>query len=106
MQMEEVIPVKVTKRGILIPHEALGELDSAEIEVVREKGQIVIRPKPQLIDARARVAQVLRDAGLLYEPDWKQPPLVSPQERARLAQKLAADPPLSEMIIADREDRV
>ena len=104
--MEEAIPVQVTKQGILIPHEALGELDRTEIEVVREKGQIIIRPKPQPVDERTRVAQVLRDAGLLYEPDWEQPPSVSPQERARLAQKLASDPPLSEMIIADREDRV
>ena len=90
--MEEAIPVQVTKQGILIPHEALGELDRTEIEVP--------------VDERTRVAQVLRDAGLLYEPDWEQPPSVSPQERARLAQKLASDPPLSEMIIADREDRV
>ena len=103
--MEEMIPVQVTKKGILIPHEALGELGRAEIEVVREKGQIVIRPKPQLVDERAHVAQVLRAAGLLYEPDWKQPPPVSQQERARLAQKLASSPPLSEVIIADREDR-
>jgi bifunctional DNA-binding transcriptional regulator/antitoxin component of YhaV-PrlF toxin-antitoxin module len=106
MQMEEMIPVQVTEKGILIPHEALGELDRVEIEVVRDKDQIVIRPKPQLVDERGRIAQILRDAGLLYEPDWEQPPPVSPQERARLAQKLASTPPLSEVIIADREDRV
>lgn len=47
-----------------------------------------------------------REAGLLYEPDWEQPPPVSPQERAYLAQKLTADQLLSETIIADREDRV
>ena len=104
--MERVIPVQVTKEGILIPHEALGELDKSELEAVREEGQIVIRPKPQPLDERAQVRQVLRDAGLLYEPGHSLPRPVSPKVRARLAQKLASGPPLSEEIIADREDRV
>lgn len=101
-QMEETIPVQITEKGILIPIEALGELERTEIEVAKDKGQIVIRPKPQLVDEPARVAQVLREAGLLYEPDWEQPPPISFEERARLAQKLTTDPPLSEVIIADR----
>jgi hypothetical protein len=104
MQMGEMIPVQITERGILIPHEALGDLEGATIGVVREKGQIVIRSKPQRVDERARVTRVLREAGLLYEPDWEQPPPVSPQERERQAQKLAPVPSLSRTVIADRED--
>jgi hypothetical protein len=105
MWMEETIPVEVTEKGLLIPYEALGELDKGEVEAVREKGQIVIRIKSQSVDEQARVRQVLKSAGLLYEPDWEQPPPVSEQDRARLAKKLASGSPLSEMIIADREDR-
>ena len=103
--MERTIPVQVTERGILIPDEALGELDKGELEAVREEGRIVIRPKSRPADERARVGQALRAAGLLYEPDWEQPSTVSQEERARLAQKLASGLPLSEVIIADREDR-
>ena len=104
--MGKTIRVTVTDRGILIPDEALDGLDRDELEAVREGDRIVIQPKSQPIDERARVAQVLRDAGLLYEPDWEQPPPVSERERARLARKLASSPPLSEVIIAEREDRV
>ena len=103
--MERTIPVQVTERGILIPHEALGELDKGELEAIREEGQIVIRRKLQPVDERARTRQVLRAGGLLYEPDWELPSPVSAGERARLARKLASGPPLSEAIIADREDR-
>jgi hypothetical protein len=41
----------------------------------------------------------------LYKPDWETPPDVPPEERARLAKKLAQGQPLSEVIIAEREDR-
>jgi hypothetical protein len=105
-QMEQTITVQVTDKGILIPDELLGDLESVELEVVREEGQIVIRPKQQPVDERARVDRALRAAGLLYEPDWELPPPVSLREREHLAQKLASDPPLSEEILADREDRV
>ena len=103
--MEKTIPVEVTERGILIPYEVLGELDKGELEAVREEGRIVIRHRLDLADDRVRVGQVLRGAGLLYEPGWEQPPAVSEEERARLAKKLASGSPLSEVIIADREDR-
>jgi virulence-associated protein VagC len=104
--MERTISVQVTDKGILIPDEALGELELVELEIVREEGQIVIRPKRQPVDERDQVEQALRSAGLLYEPDWEVPPPVSLKERAHLAQKLASEPPLSEVILADREDRV
>lgn len=66
----------------------------------------MIHPKSTRADTRAQVRQVLRTAGLLYEPDWETPPPVSPEERARLAQKLGQGRPLSEIIIEEREDRV
>ena len=104
--MERTISVQVTDQGILIPDDALGELETAELEIVREEGQIWIRPKRQPVDERDQVEQALRAAGLLYEPDWELPSPVSAKERARLAQKLASEPPLSETILAEREDRV
>jgi hypothetical protein len=103
-QMEKPIPVQITEKGLLIPHEVLGEWGESELEAVREEDRIVIRPKLDQ-DERIRVAQTLRAAGLLYEPDWEQPLPVSEKERARLARKLASGSPLSEMIIADRKDR-
>jgi len=103
--MEQTLSVKITETGIWIPDEALGELNKDELEVVREEDRIVIRPKRLSADDRAQVQKVLRDAGLLYEPDWEQPPQVPPQERARLAEKLASGKPLSEEILAEREDR-
>ena len=104
--MEKSIRVQVTEEGILIPREALGELDEGELEAIRETGRIVIQLRPQSLDERNQVRQVLRDAGLLYEPSWSPPSPVSQSERARLAQKLGSGPPLSEEIIAEREDRV
>ncbi len=74
--------------GMLIPRTALGDSSIQELEVVRENGVIVIRPKPALSDTRTRVRHILREAGMLYEPKWETPPPVSPEERARLAEKL------------------
>ena len=62
--------------------------------------------KREPADERTLVTQALRAAGLLYEPDWELPPPGSLQERAYLAQNLSAGPPLSELILAAREDRV
>jgi len=100
--MEKSIPVEATDRGLLIPREVLGELEGGELEAVMDEGRIIIRRKLDPADEKARVAQALRDAGLLYEPNWDPPSPVSEQARSRLAEKLASDPPLSEMIIADR----
>ena len=90
---------------MLIPHESLGDLDAEELEAVRDKGTIVIQPKSTAADERTQVRQVLRDAGILYEPDWAPPSPVSPAERMRLAHKQGKIGPLSEVIIADREER-
>ncbi len=104
--MKTTIAVRMTAKGLLIPRTALGDWEKEELEAVREKQAIIIRPKPTSGDTRAQVRQVLRRAGMLYEPDWETPPPVSTKERARLAKKLAQGQPLSKLIIADREDRV
>ena len=78
------IAVHRTPRGLLIPRAALGDWYAEELEAVWEKQAIVIRPKPARTSTRDQVRQVLREAGMLYEPHWETPPPVSPEERARL----------------------
>ena len=99
------IAVQMTPQGLLIPRAALGDWYTQELEAMWGKREIVIRAKPTPADERSQVRQVLRAAGMLYEPHWETPPPVSPEERARLAKKLAQGQPLSEIIIEDREDR-
>ena len=99
------VNVQITREGLLIPREALGDMDTEELEAVREEGTIVIRPKSATAGERSQVRQVLRAAGMLYEPEWQPPTPVSPAERMRLAEKLSQAGPLSEVIIADRGDR-
>jgi len=103
--MDTTVTVQITRKGLLIPREALGDLGAEELEAVRKEGTIVIRPKSATADERTQVRQVLRAAGMLYEPEWEPPTPVSPEERTRLAQKLGQAGPLSEAIIADRGDR-
>ncbi len=106
--MATTIAVQMTPQGLLIPHTALGDWSTKELEAVWEKRMIVIRPKrpkPTPVDTRPQVRRILREAGMLYETGWETPPSVSPEERARLAKKLAQGQPLSEIIIADREER-
>jgi hypothetical protein len=64
-----------------------------------------IQPKSATADERTQVRQVLRAAGIPYEPGWEPPAPVSPEARTRLAQRLGRIGPLSEVIIADRGDR-
>ena len=103
--MATTLTVQMTPQGLLIPRAALGGWYTKELEAVWEEHKIVIRPRPTPADVRSQVQRVLRVAGMLYEPHWETPPPVSPEERARLAKKLAQGQPLSEIIIADREDR-
>jgi hypothetical protein len=103
--MTTIIATQVTPQGLLIPHAALRDWNVNELEAVRRKQTILVRPRRDATDPRAKVRQALRAAGLLYKPDWETPPDVPPEERARLAKKLAQGQPLSEVIIAEREDR-
>ncbi len=103
--MTTVIATQLTPQGLLIPHAAPRDWNVNNMKVVRRKQTILIRPKHDASDPRAKIRQVLRAAGLLYQPDWETPPDVPPEERARLAEKLAQGEPLSEVIITEREDR-
>jgi hypothetical protein len=104
--MGTAVAIQMTPEGLLIPSDALGDLATGELEAVRVGSAIIVRPKRSSADERDQVRQVLRAAGLLYEPGWETPPPVPPEERARLARELGGGQPLSESIIADREDRI
>ena len=104
--MGKTVAIQMTQEGLLIPHDALGDLAAGELEAVRAGDEIVVRRKKASTDERDQVRRVLQAAGLLYEPAWETPPPVPPEERVRLAEKLARSHPLSECIIADREDRI
>jgi hypothetical protein len=104
-EMATILAVEKNREGLLIPREVLGEWYSEELEAVWEKQGIVIRPRQATSETRKEVRQVLREAGMLYQPLWQTPPPVSQEDRARLAEKLAQGQPLSEIIISDREDR-
>lgn len=68
--MAATIIVQKTPQGLLIPSDALGDWHAKEFEAVWDKREIVIRIKSTPADARARVRQTLRAAGMLYEPRW------------------------------------
>jgi hypothetical protein len=100
------IAVQVTPQGLLIPRDAVGDWYTRELEAVLEQRKITIRPRTTSSDdEHTRTTEVLREAGMMYEPHWETPSYVSPEERRRLAKKLGEGQPLSEVIIADREDR-
>jgi len=102
--MDTTVTIQMTKNGLLISRQDLGDMGEIELEAVRKEKTIVIRPKMESEDERSRVRNILRDAGMLYEPDWKEPEPVSKKERARLANKLGESGSLSDDIIADREN--
>jgi len=104
--MGKAISIQMTQEGLLIPRDALGDLVTRELEAVRVGDEIVVRPKRASTEERNQVRRVLQAAGLLYEPAWETPPPVPAEERVRLAEKLARGHPLSECILADREDRI
>jgi hypothetical protein len=103
--MTTEIAIQLTPQGLLIPNAALQDWNVNELEAVRRKQTILVRPKHTTDDPRAKVRQALHIAGMLYEPNWETPIDVSPEERARLAQKLTKGQLLSEIIIAEREER-
>lgn len=105
--MKTTIATQITPQGLLVPRSALGDWLELGVETIREKEQIVIRPRSYEQDEREEVIRILEEAGLLLPPE----PLpashvtISAQERAELTRKFGVGRPLSEIIIEDRADR-
>ena len=99
---------KVTSQGVLVPRpliQAWGDIEEVEIE--QRPGAIIIKPKGRsAIQLREQIIEQMKSAGLIDDLPWESPPVVSAQERMRLAKALSQGKPLSEIIIEEREDRV
>jgi antitoxin component of MazEF toxin-antitoxin module len=105
--MMAVIKVKITSQGVLVPRPLLPAWDDVqEVEIEQRADAIIIRPKTRCPGRlHAHIVREMKAAGLVEELQWTLPPTVSAEERARLATKLSQGEPLSEIIIADRENR-
>ena len=104
--MGQKVAVKVTPEGVMVSHplvDAWGEAPDLEIEQVA--GALVIRPKAnhtrRLYD---RIVDEMKAAGLVEDLPWAQPPTISLEERASLAEKLELGRPLSELVLEEREE--
>jgi hypothetical protein len=98
------LSLTVTEDGLRLPRRLFKH--AGEVEVIERDDYLLIKPKAAEREAsRAQAISVLREAGLVITLEWPAPPAVSPEERARLAQKTSVGQPLSEIIIADRADR-
>jgi hypothetical protein len=105
--MTTAIDIKVTDQGVLVPRPLLaGWGDIEEVEIEQRADAIIIKPKDaQVPSVRDRIVREMAHEGLVETLPWAQPPLVPPEERARLAEKLTHGDPLSEVIIEEREER-
>ena len=105
--MTKVVAVKVTPQGVLVPRPLIAAWgDIQEVEIEQHPHAIVIKPKAnRASQLHAQIVSEMKAAGLIEDLPWAQPPVVSPEECARLAKKLSHGKPLSEIIIEDREDR-
>ena len=80
--------------------------DIEEVEIEQRANAIIVKPVTRRHDGlRAQIVNEMKAAGLIEDMRWAQPPVVSSEERARLAKKLSHGKPLSEIIIEDREHR-
>jgi hypothetical protein len=64
-QMTTTITTQMVPQGLLVPRSALGEWLERGVDVVKEKEQIVIRPRPVMLDEREEAIRILEEAGLL-----------------------------------------
>jgi hypothetical protein len=105
--MTTVVAVKVTPQGVLVPRPLIAAWgDVQEVEIEQRSDAIIIKPKADRTDQlRAQIVSEMKAAGLIEDLPWAQPPVISSEERARLAKKLSQGKPLSEIIIENREDR-
>ena len=94
--------VKETPAGLLVPRKLYERL--GEIEIVEQPDAILIRCKASPPSSlRERAVEALRQAGLLVELDWEEPPPVSAAERTELARRAGQQGSLSEVVIQERE---
>jgi len=102
--MSTVIAVKVTPQGVLVPRPLIAAWgDVEEVEIEQRADAIVVRPKANHArQVHAHIVKEMKAAGLIEDLPWAQPPVMSSEERARLAEKLSHGKPLSEIIIEDR----
>ncbi len=103
--MATEIVAQVISQELHIPLTGLDAWQDAELELVREKSVLVIRPrKLKPLQERELAIQALREDGLLVE--MKQTPIyppIAPGERAELSRKLSAGRSLSELVIEERK---
>ena len=101
-----VVAAKVTPRGVLVPRALIATWgDLREVEIEQYADTVVIRPRPSEAAAwRDQMIDRMKIAGLIEDLLWPAPPAVSPEARARLAEKLSQGKPLSELIMEDREE--
>jgi hypothetical protein len=74
-----------------------------EIEIVEQPNAILPSKEAAPSSVRDRASEVLRQAGLLVELGWEEPPPVSDRERAELTRRLGQQGSLSEVVIQERE---
>ncbi len=102
--MTKVIALKVTPQGVLVPLPFITAWgDVQEVEIEQRSNAVIIKPKAnRASQLHAHIVDEMKAAGLIEDLPWAQPPVVSSEERARLAEKLSHGKPLSEIIIEDR----
>lgn len=102
-----IVSAKVTPRGVLVPHTLIAAWGNVrEVEIEKHADTVVIRPRLAETAAarRNQVIAKMKAVGLIEELPWPEPTGVSPEDRARLAEKLSQGRPLSELIMEDREE--
>ena len=107
--MPTTVATRMTPQGLLIPRAAIQEWAQMELEAVKDKTGILIRPKAvSLQQERALDMQILEEAGLLLpvEPLPTSVTSISVERQTELARKFGVGKPLSEVVIEEREERV
>lgn len=101
-----VVAAKVTPRGVLVPRALIATWgDVREVEIEKHADTVIIRPRPsEAAPWRGKVITKMKALGLIEELPWPEPPLASPEARARLAEKLSQGKSLSDLIMEDREE--
>jgi hypothetical protein len=101
-----VVAAKVTSRGVLVPRSLIATWGNVrEVEIERHADTVIIRPKPaEAAPWRGQILDEMKTAGLIEGLSWPEPPVVSLEARAYLAEKLSQSKPLSELIMEDREE--